>query len=509
MRHNLKQAFRSRKRELATRSREQRLPSSLIDTDDPPGKVAQVKHELALKQALKQMRKKEGPSSGGHVRPSYEIVRAAATAVTQALTELGLTCAIFGSLASRIYGSERDPESVSVLVWPPTPEKYDLRRLKAQIADTDFTVFSLASKSQRAQVDQLWYCESPKDKTSHCPITLAVPGMLGLPGFSARRIAREDGLPLVPAPILLFQLLAQWEAQREAGGARERQCTFAIRDVLASPQLEALGVQRPWRELGLFSAETQRELSALVQRYSLQYPRAIAPLSRVGLPVHFSCEAAAKHIIQVLKGLGMVAAVHGSVATRLYSDSARNPKNINIFVWSLNTRHIDLESVKAQMVESDSAHFDIAPPTEPSKQRPALWYRGAPDPRHTHFRIDIRVPAMVSLPKLKPAHVVETNGILAVPFAIALIEALHIWDFECMRAGEKSGGPDCLRRADDVQRLLKSRHILTWREAMPWRGNKLFTDTYRETVEQKVRRFCAAYPDFTRDWKLLGFISAE
>ena len=158
------------------------------------------------------------------------------------------------------------------------------------------------------------------------------------------------------------------------------------------------------------------------------------------------------------------------------------------------------------MAERDSAHFDITPPTEPSKQRPALWYRGSADERHTHFRIDIRVPAMVSLPKLKPKHVLDTSGILTVPFAIALIEALHIWDFECMRAGEKSDRPDYHRRAHDVQRMLKSRHVLTLRDAMPWRGNTLFTDTYRETVEQKIHRFCGAYPDFTEDWKLLGFL---
>ena len=212
-----------------------------------------------------------------------------------------------------------------MLVWPPTPEKYDLRQLKAQIADRDFTVFSLASKSQRSKVDQLWYCESPKDKSSHCLITIAVPGMLNLPGFSANRIVFEDGLPVVPAPILLFQLLAQWELQKETS-AHERQYTSGIRDILASPQLESLGIQRPWRELGLFSAETQRELTAMVQRYCLQYPRAISPFSRLGLPVNFSCESAAKHIIQVLKELGMVAAVHGSLAGRLYSDSARNPK---------------------------------------------------------------------------------------------------------------------------------------------------------------------------------------
>ncbi|KZP30740.1 hypothetical protein FIBSPDRAFT_1037998 [Athelia psychrophila] len=479
MRNHLKQKFRSRKRELA----------------------AAGARKLAVLKGKAKIIRTQKPVNTPEVPPTYETVRAAATAVTHILSEMGITCAIFGSLAYKIYGSiDRDPESLSVVVWPPTAEKYDLQLLRSQIADADFTVFSLGSKSQRSKESGLWYRGRPNDKASHCQIIIIVPGMQDLPGISVDRISLVDGLPLIPIPIVLFQLLVQWERKTQ-NGTKEYQYTSDIRAILASSHMENINIQRPWREPGLFGAETQQILGDSIQRYCGIFPKATGAFGRLGLPVNLSCESAARAVIQVLKEMGMVAAIYGSLACRLYSDSARNPKNINVLVWSLNSRHVDLEGVKEQMAARDSTHLTVVPPIAPSQAKPALWYRGSEEDKYTHFRIEIRVPAMNSLPKLMPNHINELNDISLVPFAVALIDTLGIWDFECLRARDK---PDHHRRANDVQRMLKSRHAqYSSRNKLSWKGNIIFSDTYRETVRLKIRRFCDMYPDATHDWRLL------
>lgn len=224
-------------------------------------------------------------------------------------------------------------QSVSFLVWPPTPEKYDLNRLRLQIADKDFTLFSLAAQRQRVQETELslWYRECPKDQTTHCQIFIVVPGMLGLPGFSANRISFIDDLPLVPLPVVLLQLLTNWEHDVE-NDELELQHARGIRYMLASPHILPLRVERPWREMGLFSNELQQETSARVQRYCLKYPDSTIFWGQIGLPLNFDCELAARVLIRILSGLGMTAAVYGSLATRLYSDTARNPKVSNLIV---------------------------------------------------------------------------------------------------------------------------------------------------------------------------------
>lgn len=209
-------------------------------------------------------------------------------------------------------------------MWPPTAEKYDIQRLKSQIADVDFTVFSLGSKSQRSMKNELWYRQQPKDKASHCLITIAVPGMHDLPGFSANRISFVDGLPLIPISIALFHLLVQWEKTQI--GSRERQCTFDIITILTSSYMDALIIQRPWREPGLFNAEMQRSLTDVVLRYCHTFPETATSFHRLGLPMNLHCEPAARAIISALKKIGVVGAIRGTLACRLYSDSARNPR---------------------------------------------------------------------------------------------------------------------------------------------------------------------------------------
>ncbi|KZP03356.1 hypothetical protein FIBSPDRAFT_879533 [Athelia psychrophila] len=234
---------------------------------------------------------------------------------------------------------------------------------------------------------------------------------------------------------------------------------------------------------------------------------------RLGLPVNFSCESAARAVIQVLKEMGMVAAIYGSLACRLYSDSARNPKNINVLVWSLNSQRIDLEGLKEKMAARDNIHLTLVPPVAASQVRPALWYRGSEEDKYTHFRIEIRVPAMISLPELMPNHINEINNVSLVPFAVALIDTLRKWDFDSLRVGEPRDGPgyywradDVHRRVNDIKRMLKLGHAkYSSRDKLAWEGNVIFSDTYRETVRQKIRRFCDMYPDATDDWRLLEF----
>lgn len=216
-------------------------------------------------------------------------------------------------------------QRLGVLVWPPTAKKYNLQLLRSQIAATDYTAFSLSSKSQRSKETDLWYCRRRKEKASYCQIIIVVPDIQNFPGISLNRVSLVDDLPLIPIPTALFQMLVQWQHKTQSA-TRQHQCVSDIRAILASPHMENLNIQRPWRELGLFSEETQHILADSIQLYCRVFPKATGAFVRLGLPVNFSCESAARAVIQVLKEMGMVAAIYGSLACRLYCDSARNPK---------------------------------------------------------------------------------------------------------------------------------------------------------------------------------------
>lgn len=209
-------------------------------------------------------------------------------------------------------------------MWPPTAEKYDIQRLKSQIADADFTIFSLGPKAQRSTKCDLWYRQHPKDKALHCQINIVVPGIQDLPAISADRISIVDGLPLIPVSIALFHLLVQWD--KTPSGKREHHYESGIRNLLASSHMDGLHIQRPWRELGLFTLETQETLTRTVQHFCDTFPDVAASFHHLGLPVNHNCESAARVVISAMKELGVVAAIRGSLACRLYSDSARNPR---------------------------------------------------------------------------------------------------------------------------------------------------------------------------------------
>lgn len=65
---------------------------------------AHLKGKIAFKQARRDAKTSEVP-------PTYDTVRATATAVTKALSEMGVACALYGGLANKLYGSDCNPEA--------------------------------------------------------------------------------------------------------------------------------------------------------------------------------------------------------------------------------------------------------------------------------------------------------------------------------------------------------------------------------------------------------------
>lgn len=161
-----------------------------------------------------------------------------------------------------------------------------------------------------------------------------------------------------------------------------------------------------------------------------------------------------------------------------------------------------------KLAAMDNVHFIVSKPTPQKKQ--ALWYRGTAKDAHTHFRIDIRAPAMVGLRNLMPNHIKEIDGILVIPFVLALMHTLDVWDYECLRTDENKevqNKDDCRdqRCANDLQRMMKSSHVLSSRNKLSWTGNTFLDDGHREDMRQRIHRFCNKYPSFAEDWRLLGF----
>ncbi|EDR00507.1 uncharacterized protein LACBIDRAFT_313369 [Laccaria bicolor S238N-H82] len=171
-----------------------------------------------LMQAMSIMNQLSSPLNDPNV---VESRRRAAVKTVRILEKEGLPCAIFGSMACKLYGNERGPYDVDILVLPP-PSRHDvtLSDIKNIIIAASPEEFGYLGPSSN-DID----ARRPLYFQAKIRIDVVLPGMMNLPALLPAQIKWTTGsestrLPVLPFDLLLFQKLQAWDDHRNARGGK-------------------------------------------------------------------------------------------------------------------------------------------------------------------------------------------------------------------------------------------------------------------------------------------------
>ncbi|RDB17671.1 hypothetical protein Hypma_001273 [Hypsizygus marmoreus] len=227
-----------------------------------------------------------------------QIRRLAAHTAVAILRSQGFECAIFGSMACRLYGNPRIPNDVDILVIPP-PSQIDITQedIKDLIVAQNPSQFVLkAAKDPEATYRVLYFTVSAKPSSSATPTTLAappprsksskvdilLPGIMHLPSLLPVHITWKAELPLVPYDVLVLQKLQGWDDHRNAEEERYRK--KAVVDVEDLQWILDVGISRHmrrgrsrmgerWSDRELFVEEFETLSRARVRAFCAEFPR--------------------------------------------------------------------------------------------------------------------------------------------------------------------------------------------------------------------------------------------
>ncbi|KJA19206.1 hypothetical protein HYPSUDRAFT_168391 [Hypholoma sublateritium FD-334 SS-4] len=232
---------------------------------------------------------------------------------------------------------------------------------------------------------------------------------------------------------------------------------------------------------------------------------------------------AALIVTDILKVHNMTCAVFGSLASKLYG-SPRCPKDVDLLVSPvLNDpsdsdssgttvlRTLDATELKDLILRANPRNFFLKLPRDPTADYRILWFRQYY--RGPECKVDILVPGTMHLPRLIATRVVHltdakhgaSTTIPVVPFALLLLHKLQGWD-DHRKAEEAYKNQKQHQDAADVRKLLALRHESELlKKTPPWDDEELFSEEFRALTKERVKAYCAAFPDRSKEWKALGF----
>jgi len=243
----------------------------------------------------------------------FTLVLSATNLAIAILKKHGISCAVVGSLACKLYTSDfRYPKDVDLLVFQPitlstnTPIRTS-EEIKALLVKGDPEHFYLRMpRDIFAPYRILYYRKSYLG--TWCKVDILIPGIMNLPNIppplTALRSTRStndiraprgtrnhlttvSGIPLVPFSLLLLLKLQAWADHRVAPELFKREKQFQdASDVQHLLQTEGLMKElrrtQPWSDTELFSKEFQQLTKERVKRYCNEYPRRAALWQRLG-----------------------------------------------------------------------------------------------------------------------------------------------------------------------------------------------------------------------------------
>ncbi|KAG6816468.1 hypothetical protein H0H87_005828 [Tephrocybe sp. NHM501043] len=191
-----------------------------------------------------------------------EVRTLAAEATVAALRDLGYACAIFGSMACRLYGSSRLPNDVDVLVLGPGADQTQESIKDMLVAHSPDRFFLQSARDPAAQYRVLHYRPSSDPASSQkdiIKIDILLPGVMNLPPLAPSSVVMRSGLPVVPYPVLLLQKLQAWDDHRLSEEERYRKkVPIDAKDLLwlltsSDVELVPADAKNAWSDRSLFS----------------------------------------------------------------------------------------------------------------------------------------------------------------------------------------------------------------------------------------------------------------
>ena len=169
---------------------------------------------------------------------------------------------------------------------------------------------------------------------------------------------------------------------------------------------------------------------------------------------------------------------------------------------SPETKPLFDRQIKELIVETDPHHFYLKVPRDPDATYRILMFRQRLD--GYECKVDIVIPGIMYFPNLSPTLLTWLDRLPLIPYELLLLHKLQGWD-------DHRKSLDWWRRdkqyvdAEDVKQLMKLSYGLRLRSSKPWNNPEIFLEEFCVLTLQRVKDFCAAYPDCSEPWKLLGF----
>ncbi|KAI0708403.1 hypothetical protein C8Q76DRAFT_770360 [Earliella scabrosa] len=128
----------------------------------------------------------------------------------------GLECCLMGSVASYLYGVDRAPNDVDLVILS---TRYTQEELKQILVREDPKFYRLASKNRFASYTVLWYSLSTRtyaypNARVDCKVDLLIPGILNIPSIPPAHVQTLAGLPVMPLVPQLLLKLQGWSDHR-------------------------------------------------------------------------------------------------------------------------------------------------------------------------------------------------------------------------------------------------------------------------------------------------------
>ncbi|KAK0190127.1 hypothetical protein F5146DRAFT_931472 [Armillaria mellea] len=193
------------------------------------------------------------------------IVFQAALDATRVLRDSGYSCAIFGSTACYLYGNERRPNDVDILV----SSSADAEVVKARMVERLPVHFSLVkAETPGAAYKILWYRYHQSIGgmivSRQTKVDIVMAGAIMLPFLSSRSTVMKESLPIVPLEVLLLHKLQGWHdhitATEPHKQRKQHTDVMGIRCTLKIVLQSLTGSERSWARVALsfFQEEFQR-----------------------------------------------------------------------------------------------------------------------------------------------------------------------------------------------------------------------------------------------------------
>ncbi|KAK0492381.1 hypothetical protein EDD18DRAFT_1079691 [Armillaria luteobubalina] len=215
-------------------------------------------------------------------RGTGAIVFRAAEEVTRIFREAGYAFVIFGSMACYLYGNERLPNDIDIVILSHTCDLDFLKRLLVNYNPINFELMDAKTPGARCKI--LTYQIYINGKLEKTKVDILKPGFLNLPMIFSEAIVDKQGLPVVPISILLLHKLQGWTDNVESDfiprlgtrwDADGKDICSLLEIIVEGMDLEERENSTHWKQFALerFDEEFRGDTERRVRLFCLMYPQ--------------------------------------------------------------------------------------------------------------------------------------------------------------------------------------------------------------------------------------------